>query len=280
MRRSIAAGILISLIANSSTADVLMKPLKNGREYISIEGKIKAEDPQKLNALLKRWAGAISLNSEGGDVDAAMQLGRILRGESRDVVIAEDAICASACVFILAGAPTRIVFGSVAIHRPFLADDTETDSSNQKTRYKIIGTAIRQYLDEMNVSPSLYEDMIRVPPSRARVLSKIELENYGLSGTDPYIDEANTSEMARNLNISKAEYISRQQEKDAKCIKYLNSDPQLYGKCATAVEYGVSLEEYKRREKSAETVCGKEPAMNAPGRVKWVRCQDNVLRGL
>lgn len=280
MLQSIAAGILIILIAATATADVLMKPLKNGREYISIEGRIKPDDPKKLNSLLRNWAGAISLNSEGGDVDAAMQIGRILRNESRDVVIAQDAICASACVFILAGAPTRIVFGSVAIHRPFLADDTETDSSNQKARYKLIGTAIKQYLDEMNVSPSLYEDMIRVPPSRARLLSKSEMENYGLSGTDPYIDEANTSERARNLNVSKAEYISRQQEKDAKCLKYLNSDPQLYGRCATAVEYGVSLEEYKRREKSAEKVCGKEPAMNAPGRAKWVSCQDNVLRGL
>jgi hypothetical protein len=243
------------------------------KEYISIEGKISNGDDERFIALLPRWQGDINLNTGGGDVQAAMALGRALRKTNRAAVVLPKSTCSSACVLVLAGAPVRIVFGSVAIHRPFLQDDASTNPDEQKARYKALESKIKQYLDEMNVQPALYDDMLRVSSAQARVLSKSELERYGLSGRDPFVDEAQLTESANNLRISKAEYIARQQKIESQCVPLIRN-PDEYVKCAVAVEYGISEAEYDRRDKVAERECRQEP-----DRAAWVRCHTRITRG-
>ena len=273
----ILIGVLLILVMPPSVADVIMRALSGAsptKEYISIEGKISTGDDERLIALLPRWQGDISLNTGGGDVEASMALGRTLRKVNRAVVVLPKSTCASACVFVLAGAPTRIVFGSVAIHRPFLPNDTLTNPDGQKLRYKVIEYKIKEYLSEMNVHPGLYDDMLRVSSTQARFLSKSELERYGLSGSDPFVDEAQVSENANNLRISKAEYIARMQRIEVQCAPLMQRDPLDYGKCAVAVEYGISRAEYNRRSRVAESECLQEP-----DRAAWSRCKTRITRG-
>lgn len=270
-------GVFVMLIFTGATAEVQMRPLpgaSSGKEYISVEGTISAGDDARLIALLPRLQGDIGLNTGGGDVQAAMELGRALRKFNRAVVVLPKATCASACVLVLAGAPVRVIFGSVSIHRPFVPNDSSTNPDEQRSRYKALEKRVKEYLAEMNVHPALYDDMLRVSSTRARVLSKDELERYGLSGTDPFVDEARITESANNLRISKSEYIARQQRIESQCVPLLGKDPKAYGKCAVAIEYGITITEYERREKQAERDCKQEP-----DRIAWVSCQTRITRG-
>ena len=54
----------------------------------------------------------VFLNSPGGDVHPAMEIGRILRKERLPIWIEKDAKCVSTCVLILAAAERRTIDGT------------------------------------------------------------------------------------------------------------------------------------------------------------------------
>lgn len=89
------------------------------------------------------------LDTPGGDVVAAMTIGRLLRKERAYVQIDPDAVCLSACVLVLAGAVEREVQGKIGIHRPYFeipADPISTD--NIKEAYQNMLQQMRIYLRE------------------------------------------------------------------------------------------------------------------------------------
>lgn len=276
LRAVTTTGVAFTVV--SANAEVAMRPLQPvpgvpqvAKQYIEIHGPITAADPQAFLAQLPKWRGAIGLNSPGGDLQAAMELGRMLRKHERDAIVDVDDVCASACVLILAGAPFRMVLGKVGIHRPYLPNDTVTDPMQQKRRYHALEKEIKAYLEEMNINPSLYDDMIRISPGSVRYLSKADLERYGLSGSDPYIDEASLTTSANMLRITKEELLKRRARKRSECK---SKDPEQYGKCAVAIEYGISIAEYEKRESRAQIDCAGES--NRPA---WVQCHTRVTRG-
>lgn len=275
---ALVAFFLSLLLTQPAAADVVMLPLPPApglstvtREYIQIRGQIAPSDPQALREKLPRWGGAIGLNSAGGDVRAAIEIGRILRKENRDAIVDKQDVCASACVFVLAGAPFRMVAGKVGIHRPFLPNDTVTDPAQQKERYKLWERDLKLYFDEVNVNPALYDDMLRISPGAVRYLSTVELERYGLAGADPYIQEAGLTNSANLLRISKEELLRRRARIRSDCKSRI---PEEYGACAVAIEYGITLTEYKRRDAQAQVECAKE--LN---RISWAECHTRVTRG-
>lgn len=64
----------------------------------------------------------------------------------------------------------------------------------------------------MNIPDTLYEDMRRVPPEQIKVLSRHELDRYGLEANDPVFDELNNNAEARLAGISKQEFFQRKAE--------------------------------------------------------------------
>lgn len=126
----------------------------------------------------------VRFDSGGGDAHAAMTLGRALRAASAHGYVPPRRRCYSACVLALAGASTRAVHGRVGIHRPqpvtapalFPAGVPKREDSARE---------IRGYLAEMQVSASLYDAMVKVPPKDMRILTRSELQAYGLLRDDP-----------------------------------------------------------------------------------------------
>ena len=65
----------------------------------------------------------LTLDSEGGDVYAALRIGRMLRKARAWTHVLKGSKCISACVFLLAGSVRRDVDGGVVgIHRPYSSD--------------------------------------------------------------------------------------------------------------------------------------------------------------
>jgi hypothetical protein len=152
----------------------------------------------------------LSLDTPGGDVSAAMTIGRLLRQEQAHVRIDSDAECLSACVLVLAGAVGRDIRGKVGIHRPYF-NTSAAPSSAEKIReaYQDMLQKMRSYLREMNVSEQLADAMLRIEPEGIRVLNATALTNYGLTPKDPVAAEMNEIRTAQRLGLTRTEYMRR-----------------------------------------------------------------------
>ena len=269
------------LMATEGRADIVIRQYAKDAaskrppvRFISIEGEIRAGDAARLAGELETLTTPVSLNSGGGSVDEAMLLGAVLRRAGRDAIVFWDSQCASACVLVLAGSPARYVEGPVIIHRPFLPQDTVTDPAQQRERYEKLAVRVKAYLRDMGVNPSLYEDMLRVPSHSARTLNESELQSYGLSGVDPFVEEARLTESARALGISKQEYLARLQKKKTVCTPLVQKDTRAYVDCALSIEYGIDLAEIARRRGVAKTACA-----SAPDPIGYQACELRVILG-
>jgi hypothetical protein len=159
----------------------------------------------------------VYVDSPGGDVEIAMAIGRVIRGDDALVRVKEESQCLSSCIFVLAGASRRWVQGVVGIHRPFTLDDKLLTADAQKQRYEQLGLEIQAYLSEMNIPIDLYNYMLRISPHDMKLLSQDELQSYGLSENDPYMDAANMARTAKSLGISMDEYLRRRAKAKDEC---------------------------------------------------------------
>ena len=138
-------------------------------DWIAAEGMIAAESPADLRKLLASIGNRklpIIMNSPGGDLNAAMEMGRIIRKQSLSVAVGSTrlsycpsdqplcakgwsdgangvvnsvgASCFSACPFMLAGGIRRVVspFSLVGVHQAILTYNQERIS--YRTTYQVI----------------------------------------------------------------------------------------------------------------------------------------------
>lgn len=223
---------------------------KNNNKGIVIFNTIKQEDIVEFQTIIKQLRMddpniiiRVELDSNGGDVDASLEIGRIIRETVGIVaVVPKDGICASACVFILAGAANRIVSGQVGIHRPYNPDNTNISIKSQKKKYELLARKIKNYLSDMNIQPRLYDDMIYISPENIKILSINELQVYGLGVNDPYIEEATAAAYAKQLGISRQELARRMANAEQKCKPYNNkySSNNAYPNCYKSILEGWS----------------------------------------
>ena len=158
--------------------------------------------------LRQKIAGNIVwLASSGGDIDAAMVLGRILRRFGLFTLVGRDEQCMSACVFAFMGGERRTVAGQLGIHRPFFPT-TQVDPDRQ-VRYRLLQKALRDYIDEMDFPHSLYEAVMVVPPESIKILAPAELKRFYLDGISPSSEDLADATSAKRLGLSMAEYLKR-----------------------------------------------------------------------
>ena len=163
------------------------QPLAPCRLIVPIRGPMRPDRLRVVRAALRRCADArralhrdvalhIEVNSHGGEVFAAMEIGRLLRGVGASVAVERGAVCNSACVFVLMGAPRRSVArgARVGIHRPSLGD------VRQEPNVDALADQLRWYAEQMGVSPAIVPAMMAVPSDRMRFLTVAELEAYGI----------------------------------------------------------------------------------------------------
>lgn len=179
---------------------------------IYLDEPITGDLYKKLQALIEKRDPTrpvqVYVDSLGGDLDAAIRIGRLFR-QSAPVTAVVTGVCASACVFSLVGATTRIVGGRVAIHRPYTVDSAARSYADLQNQFVSIDNVARRYLSEMNIAPTLYDEMLRYPPESARVLITSDLERYRVSGTDFVWEEAMQRRHAQNLGIGRQAYVER-----------------------------------------------------------------------
>lgn len=177
------------------------------------------------------------LNSGGGSLFAGIEIGKSLRQMRALAMVTLHSQCASACVFVLAGASRRATFGAVGIHRPYTEQVGNIDIAQAQVEYRETQAKARAYLQDMNLSGDLYEAMVRIPSEQIHVLSKEELARFGLDKNDPVEQEFLDAGGAGLYGLSKSEYLRRKVLATAQCDKYLESETLAlkYGDCYETV---------------------------------------------
>ncbi|PZU88333.1 MAG: hypothetical protein DI528_05600 [Shinella sp.] len=169
-------------------------------QWISAQGAITPGTPKRLKAMLKSLKGKklpIVLQSVGGDVDAALAMGRMIRAAGLDTAVGRtqlkdcpmldvrcvekmvrngwsegevrsvSAYCYSACPFVLAGGTVRAAeSGAIGLHQV----------TNGK-KSKEYGTAARRNLDAIST---------RFDPALKRQLS-VYFKEMGLNAEDMFV---------------------------------------------------------------------------------------------
>ena len=185
-------------------------------EWIAAEGKIVSGSPGRLKALFKRSGGRrlpLVLHSPGGDVDAAMALGRFIRENKLDTMVGRtlfahcappetkchvndrkrvyqgstlefSAECLSACPFVLAAGKRRAAncFACVGVHA-IVTEWTVTKKRKGKTRTtrevrpitKSYRRKIEKYFGEMGIGAWIVTAMQDTPNDQIRYLAPSEV---------------------------------------------------------------------------------------------------------
>lgn len=215
---------LVIFLPGHVFADATVRYKQSDAIAIDITGTINPSDyktiSKEINQLLKiNKEPMISffLNTDGGDVQTALQIGSYMRKIKAWAGVVENASCSSACVFILAGATSREIDGRVGIHRPYNPNSIDSSSKSQKQKYKQYEKLVKSYLDEMNIQTKLYDDMIYISPENIKYLTENELQSYGLVKNDPYDEEANAAKEALRYGITRLEHARRRAFIEANC---------------------------------------------------------------
>jgi ATP-dependent protease ClpP protease subunit len=185
----------IKKYSNPRDVDYAARPAEQVRVFVT--GEITGEDAVSARVMEnliqagrhKVVGNTIWLASNGGDIDAAMVLGRILRRHGVFTIVGKDDQCLSACVFAFMGGERRVVAGRLGVHRPFFRS-TQVGTDRQ-ARFRNLQNVVRAYFDELDFPPALYEEVMAVPSESMKFLAPAEIKQFHLEGIRPSSAGAN-----------------------------------------------------------------------------------------
>lgn len=171
--------------------------------YLQIHGVITAEDLISINQKIAEFENPpflhVSLNSTGGNVEAAIGIGKVIRAHYGVTDVSKSyelkqklrpgGGCLSACVLIYASGIAKNIglddLGNgngypIGIHQHYLSEDNIKVMSVEKGIELLRKTKrlISNYFDEIGVSQELLNLSLSIPSDKIRVLTDAELKLY------------------------------------------------------------------------------------------------------
>jgi len=240
---------------------------------VVVSGRITRDDLDSAEVMARLLASGrqklagnvVWFASDGGDIDAAMELGRLLRRLGIFTLVGKDDRCLSACVFAFMGGERRSVAGQLGIHRPYFP--FTQDTPDRPARFRHLQRTLRDYMEELDFPPSLYEAIMVVPPESVHLLSPAELKRFYLEGISPLSEDLADAAAARRLGVSMFEYLQRKAKAPA-CAFAVAAEDRCDDSAQAAVGIGVAADGSGSMPKHAA------PAGRAAGRPTGGNAQD------
>lgn len=236
---------------------------------IVVNGDITSGDHLKFSQTIKDLKSRVpskscsdsrltmQLISNGGDVEAAIALGRVIRQQEMEVIVPSNSSCLSSCVLVLAAGVDRVAFGRIGVHRPYfesLSDRTSIAEIKKKREAAL--SMVRTYLVDMDIAPTLLDLMLSTPPEKIRFLSMSELEELRLHGKDANYEEREVAKEARFWNLNSAEYRKRSSVVERSCPR-ATADFDAHHICSIQTMLSIPRSEARRRyERSVKCLDG------------------------
>ncbi len=169
------------------------------KSLIRLQGAIGKGDAASLDSALARVRQVatstingvpfitIELDSPGGDVVEALDIGRIIYRNFLMTLVRPGRECVSACVFVLmAGAVHTPADGArIGLHRPLLVSWSHIGAEEAHARYNGLMAYLREYFQQLGVDDAAFEMMMRTDSDGMRYFSPAEMDRLHLRGEDP-----------------------------------------------------------------------------------------------
>lgn len=124
----------------------------------------------------------VELDSPGGSVTDALEIGRLLRAAGADTAVAAGDICLSACPYILAAGLRRSAGDPayIGVHQHYFDENTVLPAFLAVKDIQRGQGLVLEYLLEMGIDPGLMTHALSTPPEEIYILLRRELEDYAL----------------------------------------------------------------------------------------------------
>jgi hypothetical protein len=193
----------------------------------------------------------VYLDSKGGDVFAAMKIGRLIRKYDGHAQILPYAKCYSSCALIfIAGVIRTNALGELGLHRPYLVSTPQSRETVEKQVPLMLST-IKSYINEMGITDNFYQQMVNTEPSKIVIYKNDDFTKL-FPEYDSVFDETVVAIEARRIGITTSEM--RQRNQDAKrCSSAAKAQKQF--DCRQAIKWGLSEREYLERYAKSKKAC-------------------------
>lgn len=206
------AAIALWAITTSAHAKVVIDRYTPTDKFVSIKvvGEIQYEEEDALEDAIETVQrkkfnlklNAVVLNTRGGNVDAALKMGRLIRKHGLNTYLAPNSECASACILVLIGGITRMAFGELSVHRSGVDSNSPTTLEKLKKRNDDNTKEVNDYVEEMGISPLLADAILMTPNWRTRELTWRDRTRWGVHGMDTIHEEMWFRDASRSAKLT------------------------------------------------------------------------------
>jgi hypothetical protein len=263
--------VSIWVLSTTLSASADIKITRGDEIFVTIGGTITdgdAKEFQKLSQEFEYKPFKVHLGSMGGDVSAAMQIGRLIRKYDGTTWIGNLAPwlstnphvsghhrCYSSCALIFIAGVHRVNDGELGLHRPFFASAPQSRETLEK-QVPLMLSMVKSYIAEMGITENFYQQMVNTEPSKIVIYNENNYQNI-VPAYDPVFAEIEVAREARKYGVTTSEMRQRQAEaKEAPC-KF--SDAQDLSErrpdCAYSAYWGLSERIYHERDAKAKKGC-------------------------
>ena len=245
---SILSVVLILVLTPGARADVRVFDRTESALFVDVSGTITNLDSKTFENAIQDLGSRrlyVRLDSVGGDVFAAMHIGRLIRKNDGVTIISVPSRCYSGCALVFIAGVMRHNVGELGLHRPYQVSVLQDQQTNEKQLQRLL-ERIKQYVTEMGIAEDFYDQMMDTEASKTAIYRMDSYANL-VPETDPGFLEIQFTYGARRYGMT-AEQM-RERERDAEVC--LTRAVKEIVDCQEAIKWGLSEQEY--RERTAKT---------------------------
>jgi hypothetical protein len=174
--------VVIALFSASlHAADInLVRSAKGEEDMITVKGPFKLGDENKFRAVALATSNAtVYLDSPGGKIHPALEIGRIIRIKGFSTAV-QETVCASSCAMVwLAGEPRMMSnFTSIGFHAPY-----STDKNGAKQSDVTHGAMVGSYLTNLGFNQKTVMYVVTAGADEMHWLQKSTADQLGIAVT-------------------------------------------------------------------------------------------------
>ena len=237
--------VVLALVPTSLVrADVSVHGRTESSLFVDILGTITSQDPKTFENAIEDLGNRrlyARLDSVGGDVFAAMHMGRLIRKRDGVTIISVPSKCYSSCALLFISGVMRHNLGELGLHRPYQVSVLQSRQNIEKQLPRMLAL-LREYVAEMGIAENFYDQMVNTEHTKTAIY---RTDNYAnlVPEMDPGFQEAQAAYGARRYGMTLAQM--RERERDAE-VCLTRAVKEIVG-CQEAIKWGLSEQVYRER---------------------------------
>lgn len=164
----------------ANAAEIFSEKLSSGNVAINIRGDIALGDDVRFRKLsLQNPKAIVRLNSNGGVLVPALEIGQIIRIASYDTAVLETETCVSACALIWMAGKRRFLGGAIGFHAAY------RDDSGGARESGVANALVGNYLTLLGFSSRAILFATAAPPDKILWLTPANKDAAGIDFVVP-----------------------------------------------------------------------------------------------